>query len=326
MPGGASRADDMGILILLAAGALLCILGGTAGLYHTMLHPQRRTFAFALARRMPADPADLQLAAESARFGMQDGTVSPGWLIDGGRPDGPVIVVTHGWSSSRYMALGKAAALRPLASRIVLYDLRGHGDATGSICRLGSTEVADLECVLSQLPPTDRPVVLLGSSLGAGVSIVAAARDAGRRVTGVIAEGPYRHFAQPIAGYLRCRGYPPFPFASLASLTVAVMLGGFRGFDRAAHAARLRCPLLVLHGRHDPVCPIAAGRQIAAAAPDGAIVEFNAGGHGGLAAVDPERYLGALASFLERVSADATGGPGVPAALERIPDPPGDAH
>ncbi|HRQ71391.1 MAG TPA: alpha/beta fold hydrolase, partial [Phycisphaerales bacterium] len=142
-------------------------------------------------------------------------------------------------------------------------------------------------------------VVLFGWSLGAGASIVAAARERVReRVRAVVAEAPYRFAPTPARNVLRLRGMPwratlmpAMRLIRLAQRTVSPPPGTppLRGgpllspsFDRAAHAARLPCPLLVLHGSDDEVCPIEDGLAIAAAAPNGRIVEVGGGRHNSL--------------------------------------------
>ena len=104
--------------------------------------------------------------------------------------------------------------------------------------------------------------MLFGWSLGAGVSIAAAAEC--ERVVGVIAESPYRLAATPAGNVLQARSMP-----WRVNLPLALRLVGseaeWRGFDRCDVAARLRVPLLVIHGEADVVSPIEDGRAIAAA-------------------------------------------------------------
>ena len=157
---------------------------------------------------------------------------------------------------------------------------------------------------MGQLDDQETPVVLFGKSMGAGVSIEAAALANGRcrqRIAAVIAESVYRHFREPIAGQLRCRNLPSFPLSHLATAFLAARLGGLGHFDRAVLAARLACPLLVLHGAADPVCPITSARQIASQAPDGQIVEFPDGGHSNLALVDELAYIEAIETFMTSI-------------------------
>jgi uncharacterized protein len=300
-----------GLLILFAAAAVLVIILGTLGLIYRMEHPDRLTLGVAIGRRMATEPSELGMTGRELTFRFPDDSTSPGWVIDGNEPAGPMVILVHGWSNSRLGALAKARRIWPHAGKVVVFDLRGHGESTARICEFGAAERDDIAAVMEQADALDdsgkgpRPVVLFGSSLGAGLAIAAATQGPEHlrdRIVGVVAEGPYRRPMEPIAGHLRAMGWPSQPFCFLTGVYLALRFGPRIGrFDRAELAAQLRRPLLVLHGCEDRICPIDSARQIAAAAPQGELVEFEAGGHGGLAALDETRYADALAAFFGRL-------------------------
>jgi pimeloyl-ACP methyl ester carboxylesterase len=281
----------VGLLIVLAIGLALLWAVVVASTAWMLTHPPRRTYASAVARGRPGDPGDLGRAFDS--WSLRSGGVElPVWDVLGDAPGGPVIVMTHGWGDSRIGALVRLPSLLPIASRVVLWDLPGHGEASGT-CRLGLRESDDLRVVvdgvrgtsrgdgkpnpsiprhpatslpLPRLPNAHRPEILLyGWSLGAGVSLEFAGREVGADIAGVIAESPYRLAATPARNVLRARGLP-----WRLTLGPALWLIG-RGrlspalFDRARDAARVRCPVLVLHGDQDAVSPVGDGHAIAAA-------------------------------------------------------------
>ena len=293
----------LGLLYLfLTAGALIALVGAAAVLYRLM-HPPRRTLAAALAWQLPADPGELGLTFTEQHFRLADGSTSPGWVIEGRRRDGPVLIVTHGFGDSRFGAMWWAVLLLDFASRVAVYDLRGHGDSTAARSRPGMGDVDDLLAVMDQVHGNE-PVVLFGHSLGAGVSIAVAAQHP-ERVLGVIADGPYRYWSEPIVGLMRLHGWPARLFVIPAGLILLAAGVPLWRFDRAKLASRLRCPLLVLHGREDPLCPIESARAIVAAAADATLVEFDGAGHGDLASVDQPRYIDALTTFFDRLARPA---------------------
>jgi pimeloyl-ACP methyl ester carboxylesterase len=107
-----------------------------------------------------------------------------------GDPDAEVTVVfAHGWMLSSEAWSAEAAALSDRV-RVVSYDQRGHG-ASGWAGGVRSTIAGlgeDLRCVLEQLVPRGR-VVLVGHSMG-GMTIMALAAAhpdlVGARVAGVV--------------------------------------------------------------------------------------------------------------------------------------------
>lgn len=290
-----------GLLLLLAAGLAVFWTATVAYVAWMLSHPPRRTYAAAVARGRPGDPAELGLSFESWSFRSR-GMDLPVWDIPGRNSAGPVVILTHGWADSRIGGLLRVPALLPHASRIVLWDLPGHGEAPG-VCRLGTAEVSDLAALLETLDETHasgtrepRPLVLWGWSLGAGVSLVIGASNA--RVSGVIAESPYRLAPTPARNVLRARALPHVfnlrpALATLATAfrAPALLFGNTplnrsadpgRVFDRAWHAARVRSPVLVLHGAGDEVCPLDDGRAIADAAPHGRLIDIPDGRHNDL--------------------------------------------
>jgi len=301
----------LGLLILFATayGLLICL--SVAGILWSMNKPRRKTLGVTLALGGAADPADLEMVAEEVTFNLSDGSPSPGWIIEGRAADGPAAVVVHGHRDSRFGSLYRAEMLQRYCRAIAVFDLPAHGDAGGR-CLMGGREADDVRAVAEGLPDTfsgGRPLVLLGYSMGATIVVKAAAKypqlvaDGG----GVIACAPYRRWDEGLRGQLKKRGFPAWPLVAAVGgvLRLSSMinrpLGERPGFDRAADAANIAEPLLVLHGDADRVCPLSAGRAIADAAPRGELVVIPGGTHNQLLRADYNRVHAALAAFFKKL-------------------------
>ena len=302
---------DKGMLTLFFVAFLLIVVTGTAALASYIARPPRKTYAVALARRLPTDPAELGCAFEAVRFTFDDGSSSPGWIIEGEKDTGPAVVVTHGFGDSRYGALTWVPLLAPYANRLIVYDLRAHGDSTARAGTAGLIEAQDLVQILYQsVMGTDGSIVLFGYSLGAGISIATATDcpdDLRQRIAAVVGDGVYRRWFEPIAGRLWSKRWPPYPFVWLVASLFALRFGGMRAFDRAKRATRLDCPLLLLHGSEDLLCPPDSARRIAESAPDGRLAVISGGGHTDLARVDPVHYADELRDVFDRIAAQPSG-------------------
>jgi pimeloyl-ACP methyl ester carboxylesterase len=105
-----------------------------------------------------------------------------------GRPDGPTIVLTHGWgtTSTEWYYARRALGER---FRVIVWDLRGVGKSRGPSdgnYRL-ETMAQDLEAVVDLAG--ERPVVLLGHSMGGMITQIFCRRlrdELRRRVAGLI--------------------------------------------------------------------------------------------------------------------------------------------
>ncbi len=297
-----SAAAAWSLLLLLCGGLSLAIIGLTLYTMRVLTHPYRRTYASALARSQPGEPSELRGETGGPRpYTSWDfdvgGTRLPGWDCPGDNPHGPTIILCHGWGDSRIGGLSRLAVLAPTAARLILWDMPGHGDAPGT-CALGTREVAALFALIERI---GGPVVLYGWSLGAGVSIAAAAVSPDVRA--VVAEAPYRQPWTPARNVLRAFGLPWRINLPLAMAALGVMFRvepRWRGFDRAQIAASLTCPILVLHGSEDDICPPQDGRDIAGAAPHGTFALIPGAGHHGLwsDAATAATCMGHVAAFL----------------------------
>lgn len=292
------------MLILFAMALLLVVFSISGATAYRLAHPPRKTFAVALARGQPTDPQAAGLQGEPCRFALSGDQWTDGFDMRGGDPDGPVVVFTHGWSDSRYGGLTWAGQMAPFTSRIVVYDLRGHGDSPVRCSRLGAREVDDLLAVIEQLDldgqaisSTRQPLVLWGHSLGAMVTLAAAAQADRHRVDAVVVDGVVANFAQAVSGRLRWMRLPGWLLTPLA-------MGIFAAWDvnavrlRATTAAAdLACPLLVMHGDADPIAAVASAQDVAARHFAAKLVVFPGGGHSNLAEYDAGRYRAVLKEF-----------------------------
>lgn len=284
--------DSVGLGITLGTGLALAWGLGVVYTAAVLRNPPRRGATWALAKNASEDPKQAtqgRAEFESWRFafGGSSGTdrgECEVWEIAGLRADGPVVVFSHGWGESKVTSLNRLWWLRRIGSRVIMWDLAGHGDVpSGRAVRssLGVREVDDLVALVRQVVREGESVVLAGFSLGAGVSIAAAADERLRGVVRmVVAEAPYGLPQTPAERVMRLRGLVIWRGSVLAAVWLAGVMGRVRGamggawmrrggsFDRVECAKRLRCPLVILHSVDDEVCPIDDGRAIALAAGD----------------------------------------------------------
>ena len=320
--------DVAGLFILLLAGLAIAYALSVLYVAYALTHPPRRGFTYAVSRGLATGPEAHNLKFTEWAFRSR-GTDLPVWEIEGGDAAGPLVIATPGWGESRVSMLPRAAAIVPLCSRLILWDLPRHADVRGGRFTLGAREPEDLRGLIdsvagSRREAIERPIVLYGFSLGGGVSIAAGVGD--ERIAGVIAESPYRLPQTPAARVMASRGFP-----HRFNLPVALWLLGHRfglgsrflrsgpggAFDRCLPAAKLSVALTVGHGDADPICPVQDGREIAAAGQHGQFVGIPGGGHLDLWTDDRFRPL-VITAIREALLRASSG----PAAGERSPGQP----
>jgi len=162
--------------LLFAGGAILLLVLGVASQLPSIgaaliLHPPRR----AIVVDMPATCQKITFSGE--------GVDLRGWRSEAlGRRKGTLIYL-HGHADNRASGVGIIERFRKRGFDVITYDSRAHGESGGKAATFGFYEKEDLRRVIDTVD--QGPVVLLGSSLGAAVSLQLAADD--RRISAVIA-------------------------------------------------------------------------------------------------------------------------------------------
>ena len=267
--------------------AVACIL------LYLMFEPMLRSMIYpAPPVPVPEPPPGLtEVTLESA-----DGTTLVAWAgpAEPPAPDRPAVLLFHGNGENlaTMHRSGLFAQLDELEVAYLAVDYPGYGRSGGEPGE--ESLVAGAEAALARLREMhpDRPLVVLGWSLGAAVAMQLAARDEGsdRPLAGLILLSPWSRLADTAAAHF------PGPL-------VRPLLGG--RYDSVAAAPATTAPALLVHGARDRIIPVEQGRELAEAMearPRGAArwVEVPGAGHNDLLAhEEPWREM---AAFLDRLS------------------------
>lgn len=111
----------------------------------------------------------------------EDGVGIAGWYIpagDGTGPDGPTVVMVHGFKASKSGILRYGIGLHD-AFNLVVFDMRNTGRSGGDKSTGGVLEQQDLRAILDWLERTKHPshIGVLGNSLGAVTALGEAGDD-----------------------------------------------------------------------------------------------------------------------------------------------------
>ncbi len=195
-------------------------------------------------------------------------------------PDGERLVAWHASPQGGLPTIvyfqGNAAGLAARSERFALFHrvgygvlalgYRGYSGSTGTPTEKGLLlDAATAIGFLRAEGIFPKRLVYYGESLGTGVAVQLAAREA-TRPAAVILESPYTSAAD-----VARISYWYMPVGIL-------MLDQFRSLD---HIGAMSAPLFVLHGDADGVVPVDQGRRLfEAAGPPKEMMEIPGGGHG----------------------------------------------
>ena len=169
-----------------------------------------------------ADLADCSTegAAPGDEVVSSDGIRIAGWWIPGPDigPDGPTVVIVHGYGDNKSGMLDYAAFLHDRFN-LVMFDLRNSGQSTGELTTQGNAEQRDLAAMLDWVVRTKAPsqLVVFGQSMGGHTAINVVARDP--RVAALILDSTHDRLATAMSARIGNAGYP---FGEVGFLTVAL--------------------------------------------------------------------------------------------------------
>jgi pimeloyl-ACP methyl ester carboxylesterase len=191
------------------------------------------------------------------------------------------VLYSHGNGNDLGQIAGVLEDLRSRGFSVLGYDYEGYGTSSGTASE--RSVYRDVEAAYAYLTDTlgasPRRIIAYGFSLGGAPSLDLAAR---RPVAGVIVEST---------------------FVTAFRVRTRIPLVPFDRFDNLARLRSLRCPILILHSRDDPLIGIWHAHALFEATTGPAeLVVFDRGGHGGASVVEPERYGSAIERFARSLS------------------------
>jgi pimeloyl-ACP methyl ester carboxylesterase len=164
------------------------------------------------------------------------------------------IFVLHGYLLNKETMAGWSFLLAQAGYRVVLVDLRGHGQSTGDTVSFGKHETEDFRQLLDYLTAhglCDDKVGVLGYSYGADLALHWAAHDS--RVRAVVAIAPYNHPEDAIERFTQDMKIPVSHRAVEKALALASARMDINWSDWSGETAirQVKAPVLLIGGGKD---------------------------------------------------------------------------
>ena len=267
---------------------------------------------------LASEPDPLVCGSQGAPAG--DAVVGPGgvglagWYIpsaSGAGPDGPTVILAHGWGSNKSSMLDRARLLHD-DFNLVLFDFRNHGQSEPAATTQAVREADDLRAVVDWLETTKGPraIAVLGVSMGGASAVNAADRD--ERIDALVLESVHASIANAAQARLDRAGYPLSMPASWAILLGTLMRTGadVSAADPLDAIARLdERPVLIVSGAQDASIGRSDAEDLLRAATEAGVTAelrvCEGAGHGQSNEACPEDYRAWVLGFLQRELAAA---------------------
>ena len=187
-------------------------------------------------------------------------------------PQRGTVVLLHDYNLQMQFMAVWAFELAQAGYRVILVDVRGHGESTGQTISYGKWETDDLRAMLDYLTGQrlcDRKLGVLGVGYGGWLALQWAARDS--RVGTVVAIAPYNRLDQVFERMAQQERAPVSAEALHAALdSVAGQLGiHWADWSGEATLRRLTQPVLLIGGEKDVIATANDLKVLGQAAPTG---------------------------------------------------------
>ncbi|VEF48970.1 dipeptidyl aminopeptidase/acylaminoacyl-peptidase-like protein [Bacillus freudenreichii] len=253
-------------------------------------------------------PSDYEMVYKDIEFMSKDAkTKLSGWVLEPPVPAKMNVVFAHGYKGNRYE---ENIPFLPLASnlladgyRVIMFDFRYAGESEGEMTTVGVKEKLDLLGAVDWTAEHyDEPVGLLGISMGAATSILAAAES--EDVIAVVADSPF----SDLHNYLKVNmpvwtDLPNFPFTPLI-LTIIPFMADVDLHDASPISVLDKVaprPVLFIHNRGDASIPYTESEIMAEKDPDHFALWLTDGdGHVKSFEQNSEEYVDKVRGFFDK--------------------------
>jgi uncharacterized protein len=261
-----------GYVALGAAGSLAIALGAASyPLSELLIRPKLKRLSQLKSPHLRHLLRRSRILFDDVTIPSFDGTRLYGWWMRASRK-APTIVILHGVKKNRTDVLRAALVLRRAGFNVLLFDGRGHGSSEGRFVTYGFYERRDVESAIDWLATEKRidrhRIGLAGESMGAAIALQVAAHNPWIRA--VWADSPFASLRRIAEEFVkRATGLPGAVLNPVLWTTIQV--ANYRGkfdihsVDPLALAAKIKCPVYLVHGTADQLIATAHSENIYAA-------------------------------------------------------------
>lgn len=295
------------IVLSAVAGILLIAAGGVLNVTRNEAHDL--VTAPTETRNLPEEtPTDYDLPYENVGIKSPDGLKLAGWFVPS--QNGAVIIMQHGYKSTRAELLNEAGMMYRHGYGILLTTVRAHDHSDGETITFGMNEVNDLEAWYQYLLTRDDidadKIGILGNSFGGMLAIQYAARN--ENIKAVVANCAFSSLNDTVSTSVEYfTDLPAFPFAPLI-VYWAERETGFKteDIDATKWIAQISPrPVFLMQGGADVVISAVSGQRLYEAAGEPKELWFDPElGHVDFDTERAEEYERRVVQFFDRYLPD----------------------
>ena len=191
------------------------------------------------------------------------------WWIRQKKP-APTLIILHGWGSNAELMLPIALPMHAAGFNILLMDARNHGRSDSasfsSLPRFAEDLNAAINWTKIQTNDPQKRIVLLGHSVGAAAVLLEASKR--NDITAVISIASFAHPKWMMQRYLNQYKIPDFCVSWILNYVEWIIGHSYNELAPINTAARIQCPILLVHGTADETIPVSDAQIIKKHSPN----------------------------------------------------------
>lgn len=253
------------LIVLIAIGV---VVGISVHVGNSMTHPEKKL--------IDQFPTDYGMAYEDISFISRDNETNlAGWVLEPEKDAKMTIIFGHGYKGNRFedhiSFFDMAQDLLARDYRIIMFDFRYAGESEGEMSTVGAKEQLDMLGAIDYVTDhyNEVPIGLLGMSMGASTSLLAAAKS--DQVIAVVADSPF----SDLEDYLKVNlpvwsDLPDFPFTPVI-MTIMPLITDLDPKEASPISVLEDIaprPVLFIHNRGDGSIPYTESKMMADKYPD----------------------------------------------------------
>ncbi len=288
------------VLILLSAFTILLISAYTGW---SLTHPSRKD--------IPAFSSNIVPEYKDVSFKDIQGKINlKGWYFES-RNSTKTVILAHGYRNNRLQfgeqTLDMIKVFLLNGYNVLAFDFRNSGLSEGKMTTVGFYEEDDLLGAVKYVKSQNsKNIILLGFSMGASTSILAAADS--KDVDAVIADSPFSDLGSYLDGNLSVWSPLPSIFNGITLMSVKTLLG----IDPSSVSPKNAIgriaprPVMFIHSKADRDIPVSNSAELyriysAAAGNNTEFWQLENAGHAKAYTSSPKEYMDRVLKFLEKV-------------------------
>lgn len=290
------------VILSLVVGILVIVILGVLNITRNEAH--KIVTSPMETRKVPDEiPADYGLPYEDVEVTSSDGLRLVGWFVPS--QNGAVIIMQHGYKSTRKELLNEAEMMYRHGYGILLTTVRAHDHSEGEMITFGMNEVKDMDAWYQYLIARDdvdlNRIGILGNSYGGMLAIQYASEN--ENIKAVVADCAFSSMNDTVSTSVEFfTDLPAFPFAPLIVFW-AEQETGFKleDIDTTQWIAKISPrPVFLMQGGADVVISADSGQRLLDAAGEPKELWFEPSlGHVDFDTEMPEEYEKRVAEFFD---------------------------